>query len=229
MDVICHRACPVGAPENSIAAARAVPERVDMIEIDVQRCASGELVVFHDQLLDRMTGASGAVAGTDWERLQELTLADSDATIHRLSAFVAAVPDSMGLNIELKHAGIADSLRRALDGVENDLLLSSFVPQAIAPFAEDPIDTALLLDAETASDWESALAGAQSLDAAAVHPPEEAIDAARIASAHEHDLAVNAWTVLESTRVNELRKAGIDGVIVDDWRILPEALVGFDE
>lgn len=220
MDVICHRACPVGRPENSIEAARAVPERVDMIEIDVQRCASGELVVFHDRLLDRMTGGSGAIAGTEWERLRELTLETSDATIPRLSAFIGAVPDSIGLNIELKHAGAADSLRRVLDGVENDLLLSSFVPQAIAPFAEDPIDTALLLDPETASDWESALAGARSLSAAAVHPPEEAIDAGRIASAHEHDLAVNAWTVQESTRVNGLRKAGIDGVIVDDWRLV---------
>ena len=220
MDVICHRACPAGGPENSLPAVRAVPAWVDMIEVDVQRCASGELVVFHDRGLDRVTGASGAIAGTAWSRLQELALEGTDATVPRLETVLDALPDGVGLNVELKHAGMADALVSLLSDLDREVLVSSFVPQAIAPLAEQGFRTAHLIDPDRTAGWEQELAIAASLGAEAVHPQYETLDADRIETAHERGFSVNAWTVPEEDAVNRLRTAGVDGVIVDDWRLL---------
>jgi glycerophosphoryl diester phosphodiesterase len=223
MDVICHRACPVGAPENSLPAARALPSHVDMIEIDVQRCGSGELVVFHDRVIDRLTNETGTIAGTDWETLREIPLEDTEATIPRLESLIDAVPPEIGLNIELKHAGMAGDLRPLHEGVENEILVSSFVPQAIEPLAETGFQTAHLIDPNRSVGWEPELAAAESIGADAVHPQYEIVSENRIASAHDRGLSVNAWTVTDSATVETLRTAGVDGVIVDDWRVVESA------
>lgn len=220
MDVICHRACPVGAPENSLPAARAVPPHVDMIEIDAQRCGSGELVVFHDRELDRLTNETGAIAGTDWETLRGIPLEDTEATIPRLGSLIDAVPPEIGLNIELKHAGMAEDLISLLEGVQNEILVSSFVPQAIEPLAETGFQTAHLIDPNRSVGWEPELAAAESIGADAVHPHYETVDADRIVVAHDRGFAVNPWTVPDPKSVETMRAAGADGVIVDDWRII---------
>src|SRR5688572_4781777 len=50
--IFAHRGARRQAPENTIAAfQRAVELGCDGIELDVQRCQSGEIVVFHDQKL----------------------------------------------------------------------------------------------------------------------------------------------------------------------------------
>ncbi len=220
MDVICHRACPASGPENSLEAARAVPDWIDMIEVDVQRCSTGELVVFHDRVLDRVTAGSGAIAGTPWHRLREMTLEGTEATIPRLQPLIDAIPTDIGLNVELKHAGIATDLISILDGLEHKILVSSFVPQAIVPLAEAGIRTAHLIEPDRSSEWESELSVAESLGAVAVHPHYDTVDADRVAMAHDRGLRVNAWTVPDEKTVKRLRATGVDGVFVDDWRIV---------
>ncbi|MDZ7849537.1 MAG: glycerophosphodiester phosphodiesterase [Halodesulfurarchaeum sp.] len=223
MDVICHRACPAGGPENSLPAVRAVPDWVDMVEVDVQRCASGELVVFHDRVLDRVTAGTGAIAGTDWKDLEELQLEGTDATVPRLASLIEALPPGIGLNVELKHAGMATDLAPILKAVDRKVLVSSFVPQAIVPLSKRGFQTAHLIQPDQSSRWESELAAAESVGAEAVHPHFEAVDSAAIEAAHDRGLAVNAWTVPDESTVNRLREAGVDGVIVDDWRLVESA------
>ena len=68
-----HRGASFEAPENTLAAfelARA--QGADGIELDVQRCASGEVVVLHDESLGRTTGFAGLVAETRWAFLKTL-------------------------------------------------------------------------------------------------------------------------------------------------------------
>lgn len=226
MDVICHRACPADAPENSTPSTRAVPDWVDMIEVDVQRCASGELVVFHDRMLDRLTGACGAIAGTPWSRLQKLGLEGTDAGIPRLESLIEALPSGVGLNVELKHAGMTGDLVPILANLDREVLVSSFVPQAIAPLSERGFQTAHLIPRDRSTGWEAELAAAESVGASAIHPPFEEVDEDAISVAHDRGLAVNAWTVPDGPSVNRLREAGIDGVIVDDPRLVESVREG---
>lgn len=58
MRLIAHRGFAATAPENTIAAVQSAADHADAVEFDVQRCGSGELVVIHDDTIDRVTGTS---------------------------------------------------------------------------------------------------------------------------------------------------------------------------
>ena len=60
---IAHRGASGHQPENTLAAiSKALEIKVDIIEIDVRVCKTGELVVFHDLTLERTTNGSGLIA-----------------------------------------------------------------------------------------------------------------------------------------------------------------------
>jgi glycerophosphoryl diester phosphodiesterase len=221
MRVHCHRGCPDPHPENSLAAVREVPTQVDAIEIDVQQCASGEPVVVHDRTLDRTTGRRGAVAGTQLETLEATRLEGTDTTVPTLDSVIDAVPPEIDLTVELKHAGQFDAVAPMLREAGNEVRVSSFVPQALTPFASAGVATALLVDPTRGGGWDAALAAAASIGATAVHVHYESIDADQVTTAHDRGLAVAAWTVPTEEQVARCRRAGVDDVIVDDWEIVP--------
>jgi glycerophosphoryl diester phosphodiesterase len=217
---IAHRGCPLRGPENTVAAFERAAPHVDMIEIDVQRCGSGELVVFHDEDLDRLLGVEGRLRETSLETLREYTVLDSEETVPTLSEALAAIPDDVGVNVELKQEGIADDVATACADVENESLVSSFSADALAEFTA--VSDAPLAFITMSDDWASALDTATELDCAALHPQYDLVCDApeRLAAAHERGLAVNVWTIRDREPVPALRAAGVDGLITDDWALV---------
>ena len=73
MKVISHRGAASLAPENtlpSFTAALALP--IDGVETDIQQTKDGKLVLFHDNTLERTTGAAGTIQDKTWDELQAL-------------------------------------------------------------------------------------------------------------------------------------------------------------
>lgn len=67
--IIAHRGSSLAAPENTLAAVeQAIADRADLVEIDVRLTADGEVVLYHDRSLQRLTG--------DPRHLGELPLAE---------------------------------------------------------------------------------------------------------------------------------------------------------
>lgn len=81
IEILVHRGFSAEYPENTLLAVREASETADWLEIDVHWCGSGEIVVFHDETLDRLTDGSGAVRCTDWETLSSLEVLDSGERI----------------------------------------------------------------------------------------------------------------------------------------------------
>jgi glycerophosphoryl diester phosphodiesterase len=77
MDLIAHRGCAGQHPENTVRAVRKSSRRFPAVELDVRRCRTGELVVFHDETVDRVTDGTGSVAAMDWDRLRSLEVLES--------------------------------------------------------------------------------------------------------------------------------------------------------
>ena len=223
VDLIGHRACADQYPENTIGAIERAAPHVDAVEVDVRRCASGELVVVHDAELDRLTGASGRVADADWEELRELTVLDSGEPIPRLGEVLGAVPKGVGINVELKDPGTALDALAAARRADNEVLFSSFHPEALASLRdrEQATDRALLVaDAPP----ERAVEAAAELGCVAVHPPIDlAIESAVVEAAREAGLAINAWTATDREDAERLLAAGVEGVIADRWDVLSRA------
>lgn len=73
--VVAHRACWRSASENSIEAIEeCIRLGVDMVEIDVRRTADGNLVVIHDDTVDRTTNGHGPVSAMTLAELRRLRL-----------------------------------------------------------------------------------------------------------------------------------------------------------
>jgi glycerophosphoryl diester phosphodiesterase len=215
--LIGHRGCAGQCPENTVAAVERAAPHVDAVEVDVRRCGSGELVVVHDAELDRLTDASGRVADADWEELRDLTVLDSGEPIPRLDEALAAVPEEVGVNVEIKEPETAldalDAARRA----DSEVLFSSFHPAALASLRDrDSSTNRALLVAD--GDAASAVEAATDLGCVAVHPPIDlATEPGFVEAAHDAGLAVNAWTVVDREDAERLLTVGLDGVIADRW------------
>jgi glycerophosphoryl diester phosphodiesterase len=101
---IAHRGLwsPDGPPENSLGAFQAACAAGYGIELDVQLSADGEAMVFHDEKLERMTGAEGRVRDRSAAELGELRLAGTDERIPTLFETLALVGHRAMVHIELK-------------------------------------------------------------------------------------------------------------------------------
>ena len=76
---IAHRTCWRQAPENSIAGIEAcIQLGITMTEVDVRRTADGELVLMHDETIDRTTLGTGRIDELTYPELKGLRLRTSD-------------------------------------------------------------------------------------------------------------------------------------------------------
>lgn len=137
---IAHRGlhdAAAGIIENSRAAARAAIASRFAIECDVQRTKDGELVVFHDDALDRLTGRSGRVRDTDARDLASIALRGSSDTIPTFADFLGEVAGRTPLVVEIKSDfdGDRTGVRRAAELLANysgPAVIESFDPDVIA-------------------------------------------------------------------------------------------------
>ncbi len=72
--LFAHRGGSALAPENTLEAFRSAVDvwGADVLEMDVRRTRDGELVVLHDETVDRTTDGTGRVSGLQWSRVREL-------------------------------------------------------------------------------------------------------------------------------------------------------------
>jgi len=142
-----------GVIENSLPAFWAAARGGFPIELDVRLLADGEVVVYHDQDLDRLTGASGPIAGRTSAQLQGVLLSGAttdddpktdDARIPLLSDVLDVVAGSTPLLIEVKNETEVGPLERAvvrtLEGYRGLYAIQSFHPASVGFWREHAPD-----------------------------------------------------------------------------------------
>jgi glycerophosphoryl diester phosphodiesterase len=225
--VIAHRGASADAPENTLAAFRlARAQGADGVELDVMRCKSGEVVVFHDDDLERLGRRPGLVRDTPLGALREIDLGGGERI-----PLLDEVLEELGpllCNVELKTAptwrgrlvddglaaAVAAILRRHDAGAR--ALVSSFDPLLLGRFRlrARAVPTGLLFAADQARPNREAWA-APLLRPTAVHPESLLVDARTVRRWHAHDLAVNVWTVDDPAELRLLVALGVDGLITN--------------
>lgn len=76
MKIWAHRGCSYRYPENTLSAFKAACEyRITGIELDIQLSKDGEMVVIHDETVDRTTDGSGMVRDMTLDELKRLHIA----------------------------------------------------------------------------------------------------------------------------------------------------------
>ena len=124
-----------GCAENSLSAFRRAVEAGFGIELDVQLSRDGELVVFHDGTLDRVTGVSGRVDAFDYSELKEMHLLGTDDTVPLFSEVLSVVDGKVPILVEIKErAGeyaVTEKALEILAGYSGPFIIESFNPLAL--------------------------------------------------------------------------------------------------
>jgi glycerophosphoryl diester phosphodiesterase len=225
--VIAHRGASADAPENTLAAFRLAREQgADGVELDVMRCASGEVVVFHDDDLQRLGGRPAEVRESSYAALRTIDLGGGER-IPLLEEVLAALGPLL-CNVELKSAPrwrgrlVDDGLAEAVAGLvfragaQDRVLVSSFDPLLLGRFRlQAPrVATGLLFAHDQARPYREAWA-ASLVRPAALHPERTLVDARAVRRWHARGLMVNVWTVDDAAEVRLLSALGVDGIITN--------------
>ncbi|HBE76559.1 MAG TPA: hypothetical protein DDW65_02070 [Firmicutes bacterium] len=228
MKIIAHRGFSSRAPENTMVAFKtAIEFRVDGLELDVQLSKDGELVICHDEKIDRTTDGHGFIKDHTWPELRKFDAGSwfdmtfAEERIPRLQELLELIQGSdLLVNIELKtnifpYPGIeAKAVRMVRDfGLARQCIFSSFNHYTLARISAiaPELKTGVLYEAVLYSPWNYAL----TFGAAALHPPIYSITPETVAQAKLKGLLVNTWTVDEQVEVEKAIIAQVDGIITN--------------
>ncbi|NJR71031.1 MAG: glycerophosphoryl diester phosphodiesterase [Synechococcales cyanobacterium CRU_2_2] len=232
MLTIGHRGAAGHAPENTIASVRkAIELGADWVEIDLY-CVDNQLMVFHDDRLERTTNGSGLVMEQRFEYLRSLDAGNGER-IPTLQEIFETVQDSsrpLGINIELKGPKTAQAAVQFLqqwlvehpDWPADQLLVSSFQHEQLRQVRSlnDPTNPGqtnpnIRLGVLFGELPEAAIAIAQSLGASTINPRLDTVTAAWVEAAHQASLQVWVYTVNEPEDWARMRSLRVDAVFTD--------------
>ena len=239
---LAHRGGSTYAPnlgrENTVAAFQ---QAVDMgyryLETDVHATADGQLVAFHDDILDRVTDAQGAIADLPWGQISAARIAGADP-IPLMDELFETFPDAR-FNVDIKSADaiapLVEAIRRhdALDrvciGSFSDSRLRS-VRRALGPglaTSAGPTGVAgLRLLPSLVSTW--LRSPAQALQIPVTHPVAgrdvTLVTERLVATAHRLGKHVHVWTIDDAAEMRRLLDLGVDGIVTDRIDTLRDVL-----
>ena len=229
MRILGHRGASSDAPENTLVAfVLALEQGADGVELDARLCRSGEVVVFHDERLERLTGGRGRVADTSWDELSRLEVRSgpsgaAPARIPLLSQVLAALPRTAFINVELKSEDwngtrVADAAGALLEAGQHEahVVVSSFDPRCLLRLAlgHPRLKRGLLLDPDRSQLVQRHLT-LPLLGRDAVHPEGAHLDERDVRRWHESGREVAVWTVDDPQVARRLRGWGVDSCITN--------------
>lgn len=218
--VIGHRGAMGHETENTLASIqKAMDLGVDMIEIDVFKIESGEIVVFHDEDVSRLSNSSGQIEKFGIMELRQLTL-EGNHKIPELQNVLNLIDNKVALNIELKGSKTADRVNhivgyyiKSKGWSPKNIVISSFKWDELRTLRQlnDSIQIAIL----TEQDPIKAIEIAKELNAIAINPNYKTLTKENTAKIHNEGLKVYTWTVNEPEDIQRMESFGVDGIITN--------------
>lgn len=167
MRIVAHRACPLNAPENSLAGIKMARNLgADSVEIDIRLTSDGVPVLNHDRTFWRVARSFMPVDRTSSEHFAKLREKKSGAPLPSLAEVLDVLPDGLDLALDLKapdalgptvalleqrgllaRAGLwvrdSDHVRQATSlapDVERALLRNTYTPGKTSRYLQDAVD-----------------------------------------------------------------------------------------
>ncbi len=233
--VLAHRGLTLDdtIAENSYASVAAAQQAgAVFIESDCHLTRDGDVVLFHDADLRRVTGDPRRIVEVDRAELTAL-MSDRGGLI-TLRAALQDFPTAR-FNLDVKAAGAADAVGALVAGHGERVLLTSFADArrraALASAARhapaDAVPPATSAGRETIGRvlWglvarsprlvASALDGIHALQVPERQGPVRVVTPRLVEAAHRHGVEVHVWTVNEPADMRRLVALGVDGIVTD--------------
>jgi glycerophosphoryl diester phosphodiesterase len=245
LELVAHRGGAALAPENTLAAFQnALTFGVDAVEMDVHLTRDGEVVVFHDNMLDGKTDGQGNIADVTWAELQTLNAAakfphgwPEPVPISTLAQVIQVLKGKVRLQIEIKlmernghyrrypqiEAKVVDILRTT--GALNEALIISYdwgclitiktlEPRLLVGTIVAPESLARLPIHNQMTPF-ALIKTIQSLEADYLNIDSNLVTKYLVDTAHANGLKVGVWTVNEPPMMQRLAVLGIDSLTSD--------------
>ena len=217
---IGHRGAKGYEIENTVISfQKALDMHVDGIELDVHLSADNEIMVFHDDTLDRLTNGKGLISSFTLRELKTF-LINAQETIPTLREILNLIDKKCYVNIEVKSYEVTDPAVTLIEEyVKNknwkydDFLVSSFDWNALQQvrFLNDEIHIGVL----TENNLDLALAFAKFVKAKSIHPHFLLLTKENTAQIQAKGLQVFPWTVNEIEDIETIKSYNVNGIITD--------------
>lgn len=230
--IFAHRGASAYAPENTLAAFElAILQKADAIEFDVKLSSDDQVVVIHDQTVDRTTNGTGKVRDLRLAALQELDAGSHFDTAYRgesiptLSQVFETVGKKLFINIELTdYSSPFDSLPEKVaeltscHGLVQNVLFSSFNPLVLRRIHRllPTVPIGFLTHPGLFSVLGSTWFGKLLVDYQAFHPELRYASQELINNMHKAGHRVHVYTVNQVEDMARLFSYDVDGIFTDD-------------
>ena len=229
--IIAHRGSSAYAPEKTLAAFElAMRQGADAIELDAKLSADGQVVVIHDQTVDRTTPNSGRVGEFTLAELRKMDagshfdIAFKGENIPTLDEVFKAVGQLGIINVELSnYVKLTDSLPDKVASLVKQhrlghrVIFSSFNPIALLRVRhlvpEAPIGLLAMKGRKgiLARSWLGRFIGYQSLN-----PQLCDVTPQLVSWIHRRGCKVFVYIVNQEKDMRDLFAMGVDGILTDD-------------
>lgn len=228
MKVFAHRGLSGNYPENTLLAFKeSLKFNIYGIELDVHKSKDGELVVIHDEDINRTFNGNGKVKDYTLEELREFKSIyecfedNEECKIPLLEEVFQLIKDKdIVLNIEIKTDVIdyKDIERDILElikryDIEEKILISSFNHKALERVRN--LNKNIKLGVLYENYMPNIISIAKDLNAHAIHPNKNLVTRELILDAHSEEIKVNVYTVNTESDFKKLKNYNVDAIFTD--------------
>jgi len=219
---IGHRGAKGYVAENTYESiSKAIQLGVDGIEIDVFKCASGELVLFHDKDLKELTGESGLIENLTIKELEQF-LVLGKYKIPTLKDVLTRIEKPLFVNIELKGLNTAQATSKIIADISRStswslehFIVSSFNWDELELFRSIDKNTPVGVIVSKSMSVNEAIEFGKKINAQAIHPNFKLLNDKAVKKIKNNGFKIYTWTVNNEDDINFMKKLKVDGIISD--------------
>jgi glycerophosphoryl diester phosphodiesterase len=247
LTIIAHRGASAYYPENTIPSFQgAIAMGADMVELDVQLTLDGEVVVFHDEEINRCTNGRGKIADLTLARLKKLDAGSwfdhkfKGAEVPLLTEVLSHCKNRIAVNIEIKTEAVKEAIQGGIEekclqivhqiGLQDHVVFSSFDPRALKHLKQldRKMPTAVLFEKKY---YDARLPSeiVVSLEGNAFNCSRRELNKKWLADLKQHGIPVNVYTVNDEKSMKHFHDVGVNGIFTNKPDILRNVLDGLQQ
>ena len=220
--VVGHRGAMGHALENTIESVKkAIQLNVDGIEIDVFKSKTGELVVYHDPFLSRLSNSNAFIEQISLDSIKKVEL-KGGLSIPTLKEVIDIIPEKIFLNIELKGSNTAFKTNKVIIEYLKDFnlppskfIISSFRWDELKKFRDLNKDIPIAILVDSLYKIDNAIKLAKEINAVALNPNKEFITKEIVNKIQSKNIKVYPYTINTPRNIRKMRSMGVDAIITD--------------
>ena len=220
--VVGHRGAMGHARENTIESVKkAIELNVDGIEIDVFKSKTGELVVYHDPFLSRLSNSNAFIEQISLDSIKKIKLLGGQS-IPTLNEVIEIIPENIFLNIELKGENTAIETNKVIieyinrsNFTPSSFIVSSFRWDELVEFRNTNKDVPIAILVDSLYKIDIAIKLAKEINAFAINPNNEFLTKEIVKKVQSFNIKVYPYTINDLSSIKRMKSMGVDAIITD--------------